>query len=552
MHELTLASERFMDCEAVDFCFVGDDWTKLAVVRTDRVLEFHTKHGIHYKTRMPKHARQLAFDSDSCDLFAVGSSSQAFRLNLEQGRFLTSFETAMPAINTVDVNPVHSLVALGGEGGIVEAWDGRDRRKCGSIALALPASHGDTDVTAFAYASDGLTMAVGTAGGSVALYDLRSSTPLLVKEQGNGEPLRSLVFHGVSSIDNEHASSRAALSAFAGIGPCVISADRRLVKVWDQRSGETRVNVEVDARINNIATYSPDSGLLMMACEKPKLQVYYVPLLGPAPQWCAFIDHMTEELEETQGRAESTTFDNFKFVTRDDLAKVGLEHLLGTTELRPYMHGYFVDMRVYTKMLATVNPFAFEDYRKQRIKERIEEKRATRITRRKLGAPAVNVKLAEQLQAAARAAASASTAAPVEDVPDAASLIDARFRDLFTNPDFALDSRPSRRATYNAADDGEESDEGQLTTPADFRDDTRKLFEMRSEHSMNSMAAATAAALRGGSLTEQLRDVVKARNVPLAVRSADEPTDEIQPERIVREMTYTPKERPSKRGRKQQ
>lgn len=452
----------------------------------------------------------------------------------------------MPAINTVTVNPVHALVALGGEGGIVEAWDARDRRKCGSITLSLPESHGSNDVTAFAYASDGMTFAAGSAGGSVVLYDLRSAKPLLVKEQGNGMRIQSLSFHGVSSTDNEHASSRAALSAFAGIGPCVIASDRHLCKVWDQRTGETRVNIEVDSRINQVTTFSPDSGLLMMACEQPKIQIYYVPLLGPAPRWCAFIDQMTEELEEERRKQ---AFDDFKFVTRDDLAKVGLENLLGTSYLRPYMHGYFVDVRLYSKMAAAANPFAFDDYRKQRLKERIEEKRATRITMRKRPVAAVNAKLAARLQreAAFRDADSGPGESAVEDAPDAAQLIDARFRDLFSNPDFEMEPEAQERRVRDDNDD-EESDEGHITTAQELG-----LLEMRSERTMHSMAAATAAALRGGSLSEQLRNVVGASNVPLDVRAADEPLEEIQPQRIVREMTFIPRgssDTKSKRGRK--
>jgi hypothetical protein len=96
--------------------------------------------------------------------------------------------------------------------------------------------------------------------------------------------------------------------------------------------------------------------------------------------------------------------------------------------------------------------------------------------------------------------------------------------------------------------DDEESDEGHITTAQELG-----LLEMRSERTMHSMAAATAAALRGGSLSEQLRNVVGASNVPLDVRAADEPLEEIQPQRIVREMTFIPRgssDTKSKRGRK--
>lgn len=47
--------------------------------------------------------------------------------------------------------------------------------------------------------------------------------------------------------------------------------------------------------------------------------------LGPAPRWCSFLDNLTEELEENP---ESTIYDDYKFVTRQDLENLGkLENL---------------------------------------------------------------------------------------------------------------------------------------------------------------------------------------------------------------------------------
>lgn len=50
---------------------------------------------------------------------------------------------------------------------------------------------------------------------------------------------------------------------------------------------------------------------------------------------------LTEELEE----AAPSAFDDYRFVTRADLARLGLDHLLGSPMLRAYMHGFFVDNR---------------------------------------------------------------------------------------------------------------------------------------------------------------------------------------------------------------
>lgn len=59
------------------------------------------------------------------------------------------------------------------------------------------------------------------------------------------------------------------------------------------------------------------------------------------------------------------------------------------------MHGFFMDMRLYNRVKAAVDPFAYENYRKAKIKERIESERKSRITvSRKL--PKVNRALAEK------------------------------------------------------------------------------------------------------------------------------------------------------------
>lgn len=57
---------------------------------------------------------------------------------------------------------------------------------------------------------------------------------------------------------------------------------------------------------------------------------------GPAPKWCAFLDNLTEELESS---ASQTVYDDYKFITKQELESLGLDHLLGTNLLRAYMHG---------------------------------------------------------------------------------------------------------------------------------------------------------------------------------------------------------------------
>ena len=45
-----------------------------------------------------------------------------------------------------------------------------------------------------------------------------------------------------------------------------------------------------------------------------------MPSLGPAPKWASFLDSLTEELEESR---TATVYDDYKFVTKQELYELG-------------------------------------------------------------------------------------------------------------------------------------------------------------------------------------------------------------------------------------
>jgi ribosome biogenesis protein ENP2 len=69
-----------------------------------------------------------------------------------------------------------------------------------------------------------------------------------------------------------------------------------------------------------------------------------------------------------------------RFVTRTDLSRLGLEHLLGTSLLRAYMHGFFIDARLYSKAAAAVQPHAYEAWRAAKVAQKLEDERQGRIS----------------------------------------------------------------------------------------------------------------------------------------------------------------------------
>ena len=55
-------------------------------------------------------------------------------------------------------------------------------------------------LTALRFSDSGLQCAVGTHNGLVALYDLRSSRPVIVKDHNYGAPIKDIKFHTSDSM----------------------------------------------------------------------------------------------------------------------------------------------------------------------------------------------------------------------------------------------------------------------------------------------------------------------------------------------------------------
>ena len=136
---------------------------------------------------------------------------------------------------------------------------------------------------------------------------------------------------------------------------------------------------------------------------------------------------MVEEMAE---EVKTTTYDNYKFLTLPDLKSLSLDHLIGKTNLlRPYMHGYFVASKLYDQAKLIANPYAWEEERAKRVKEKVEKERATRIRGTKK--VKVNQKLADKLLKRQERRAKVDTKAGM--------LGDDRFGKLFEDEEFMVD-----------------------------------------------------------------------------------------------------------------
>ncbi|KAG2340226.1 WD40 repeat-like protein [Suillus weaverae] len=488
LDDLNLKFERHSDAENVDFIILSDDWTKIMHLQNDRTIELHTQGGFHYRTRIPRFGRSLAYHFPSCTALFSASGNEIYRLNLEQGRFLSPLvleDDNIQGVNYIDINPAHNLLAFGVDGnGTVQFWDLRSRSSVGVLQvptnrLLRPTARStmpgvdDTNtisisITALASRSDGLSYAVGTSTGHTLLYDIRSTRPFALKDQGYGLPIRNLTW-----IEG---------GRLAGDG-MVLSADKKVVKIWDRNSPSSNFVSITPANDLNHIHHVPGSGLFLTANEGIQMGTYYVPALGPAPRWASFLENITEEMEDSTTR---NAYEDFKFVERSELKTLGLDHLIGTPALKPYMHGYFLSLHLYDTARVIANPFAYAEHREKLVKERMEKMAETRIRSKKgtgIGGEEIKVNkaLAERIERGlekerrkeerrrrrgakggedeeamdvdADADADEAEQTPTE-LEKPTLLNDPRFKDLFLNPEFAVDETTREYALLHPSASG--------------------------------------------------------------------------------------------------
>lgn len=444
--DLSMKFERYMDSTTVAHCILDEDFTKLAFLQDDRNIEVHAAYGRHYRTRVPVFGRDMKYHQPTAELLVASSCNEIYRLSLEEGRFMSPLVVDAPAVNKLAISRTTALIAAACEGGTVEMWDPRDNSRAGVLNLPLPyGATPDTtlDATCVSFEDTGLGFLVGTSDGRCMLYDLRHSKPVATKIHPYGLPVVSASFH-------------------RGKDRIVVSADAKQIKLWHRdESAKTFTNIEATGNVTD-ACIAPsdtsiggyDSGLIFAAGEQDKIQIYYLPQLGLAPRWAAFLDGITEELEETKEKEGVSIYDDYKFVTREELAALGLLHLIGTPLLKAYMHGFFMDARLYAKVQALLDPDAHERWRKQKVQQALEKQRASRIVVED-DLPKVNRALAEKLRRESEMPQEmdVSDEEEEEDIRGqkkkekakkkasvGASLLgDSRFAALFNDPAFAID-----------------------------------------------------------------------------------------------------------------
>uniref|UniRef100_A0A915DZY0 Nucleolar protein 10 n=1 Tax=Ditylenchus dipsaci TaxID=166011 RepID=A0A915DZY0_9BILA len=420
--ELSMKFERGLDADVVKMIVLSEDSSKFVILEEERYVELHTTYGRYFRLRVPHFGRDMAFCREVSELYIAGCHSDIFRLNLEEGRFLEPLKSDASSLNCCQFNDAHQLLVCGTNDGRVEAYDYRDKRRVSTldcvlnngIALQFDAGSSVPDVTCVQF-KDALHLGVGLSTGQVLLYDIRSSKPYMMKDHQMGLPIKKLEFVPENEL--------------------VLSMDSRVLKMWHEENGKPFAAIEPGHDMNDFARF-PNSGLLFFANDTTKLFQYFVPSLGAAPKWCSYLESITEELEEVE---QPAVYDDYKFVTKTQLEEIGLKHLVGTNALRAYMHGYFMDVRLYERAKTLTQPMAFENYKKRKLQERVEEERDVHLIKKdkvpKL--PKVNKELALRLQR--ELSLEEKKVHKPKRASTATILSDSRFQSLFEDPEFEVD-----------------------------------------------------------------------------------------------------------------
>ena len=387
------------------------------------------------------------------------------------------------SVNTAAIaEESHNLLAFGTSLATVEFWDQRSRSRIGTLQpqSQIDPVDGRQEITALEFDRSGLNIATGSSTGIIHLYDLRSPMPTLKKDQGYGYPIHTLIFLESSTRSRVQTAE-----------PKILSADKRIIKLWDAQNGSPWTSVEPAVDINSVA-WCKDSGMLLTANEGRQQHSFHIPQLGPAPKWCSFLDNLVEEMAEDPndpnafaGQRVGEVYDNYKFLTMAQLEALNLSHLVGTTSLlRPYMHGYFVAQRLYEEAKMIADPFVWEEQRNKRVKEKINAERESRIRGNKKVVAKVNKRLAEKIidraeknerRRAKRVLEQGGDDDAVQNIPDAVDeggprndlLADPRFAKLFEDEAFAIDERSREFQSLNPStrptEDGQDERERKLT-----------------------------------------------------------------------------------------
>lgn len=171
---------------------------------------------------------------------------------------------------------------------------------------------------------------------------------------------------------------------------------------------------------------------------------------------------------------------------------------MGTPALKPYMHGYFISLKLYDAARVIANPFVYAEHKEKLVRDKMEKMAETRIRTKKDVGVKVNRALAEKIlrdEERARKREEKKTKRRLEkkgedgadamdvdeeeedEAPKETSniLTDPRFAMVFEDPKFAVDETSREFALLNPSTVAQRSNGKGKTAVEDEEDESDKV-----------------------------------------------------------------------------
>ena len=187
---------------------------------------------------------------------------------------------------------------------------------------------------------------------------------------------------------------------------------------------------------------------------------------------------------------------------------------MGSAALKPYMHGYFISLKLYDTARVIANPFAYAEYREKMVREKMEKMAETRIRTKKDVQVKVNKALAEKiLKEAERDKKKADKKKKQKEadkdmdvdheedhgqLPKKTLLSDPRFKAVFEDPEYVIDVNSREYALLNPS--GVAQMERGKTAVEDEEDESEKMSSDGLEDSEESGSGSDSSEAGGQSV----------------------------------------------------
>lgn len=268
LENLSLKFKRNLDSCVSDFKFISQNWEKILLLRNDKCLEFHTKCGVHFRTKILKSGVDLLFTPKNNLVYISSPSKEVFRLDIKEGKFLSAIKNENFYENTCSGKTVSGdILAFGDSGGCVNFWDPRiTSKRIFSIQCSNFMSRTDKKKITFIrfFETKPFECLIGFASGEIILFDLRSFYPVIAKEMNDQFDINYIQM-------NESENT-------------IICSNSNQIKIWEKKKGKTLHTFDSKHYINHVCKIR-NSGLIFLGLQKPKIEVKFIEKLGLIPPW---------------------------------------------------------------------------------------------------------------------------------------------------------------------------------------------------------------------------------------------------------------------------